>query len=144
MQCTRSERLWTGRCRDAVPTGSIWQIEVSAVWSPSQLDDPAPGGRPGPGGPQFEATTRADEMRRRIQNAFEAVAQKLRMAPDPSMDEKAWMREMRKMDDAIDLNALQPPQDLPQFMRSMEKEGVIKWSRASGDGFVPSDQAICH
>ena len=72
------------------------------------LDDPAPGGRPGPGGPQFEATTRADEMRRRIQNAFEAVAQKLRMSPDPSMDEKAWMREMRKMDDGIDLNALQP------------------------------------
>ena len=89
------------------------------------------------GTPQFQSTTRAEEMRRRIQNAFEAAAQKLRQAPDSSIDEKAWWREMLKLDDGLDLSSLQPAQDLPQFMRAMEKEGVIRWSRATGDGLLP-------
>ena len=121
---------------EAVPESNPYGDNVAMSAVDYVLDEPTPAAR-GPGGPQFEATTRGDEMRRRIQNAFEAVAQKLRMAPDPSMDEKAWMREMKKMDSGIDLNSLQPVQDLPQFMRSMEKEGVIKWSRASGDGLLP-------
>jgi hypothetical protein len=76
-------------------------------------------------------------MRRKVQNAFEAVVDKLQHGPDPTLDMGAWWQEMKKLDSSLNLDALQPPCDLPQFMRDMEKQGVVRWSVRSGDGLLP-------
>jgi len=112
------------------PQGAPGEPDNIALFAAmSVLDQPG-------GSPSVVAT---EAMKQRVASAFQRVVREVSKGPKSTaaaMTLNSWWQQMLKVDAEIDLESAGAV-DLSAYLSDMEKAGLVRWSRSSGDGGLP-------